>query len=103
MTLTRVLSVGVVATVFACGSPLSNQRSPTQAQRFDSLGGAVGHPAGAPQPLPSDALDTTGCAFVAEQRHPQPRELVDEFVHRDAEGEFVSPRDWYFSAFICGR
>ena len=98
-----LLSGAVVAAVLACRSRGAREPSAAPGGASDaSVPPAAGQPSPEPRTRVSEALDTTGCSFVARQLHPQPRELVDEFLRRDADGEFVSPGDWYFSALMCG-
>jgi hypothetical protein len=66
------------------------------------------------QPQPSDrtstamtlaadtaAPDTQGCALVAQKLHPAPRRLLEEFLERDARGEFLSANAWDAGAHSC--
>ena len=102
MTLRLLLSGAVVAALFACRSHRAYEPSARSQRTSDAPAASVVAQPAAPSTPDSLASDTTGCSFVALQLHPQPRELVDEFLSRDAEGEFLSPGDWYFSALMCG-
>src|SRR2546425_12530604 len=98
-----LLSGAVVAAVLACRSRGAREPSAAPGGASDaSVPPAAGQHSPEQRTRVSEALDTMGCSFVARQLHPQPRELVDEFLRRDADGEFVSPGDWYFSALMCG-
>lgn len=52
-------------------------------------------------PLVSAALADTTCAFVAETLHPDALPLAQEFVERDARGEFRAANAWFNSAVTC--
>src|SRR5437867_3710189 len=47
--------------------------------------------------------DTVGCMFVAENIHPEPKRLVEEYLRRDAIGEFLSSttNHWDLGARTC--
>ena len=53
-----------------------------------------------------DSLDrSTGvevtCQFVKTVAHPDPRELADEFLRRDATGQFLGSNPWFEGATDC--
>lgn len=45
--------------------------------------------------------DTVGCAFELTNSHPDPRQLILEFVRRDSSGEFRGASVWFAGAVDC--
>ena len=49
----------------------------------------------------SDTPETSGCAFVSKDLHPDPFQLVSEYLRRDAAGDFTSSSEWDASSKTC--
>lgn len=47
--------------------------------------------------MPADST----CEFVPVAAHPEPIRFIDEFVERDARGEFTRSSDWFNNAVDC--
>ena len=54
-----------------------------------------------PIPEPLDALTDSSCEFVRTVAHADPESLINEFVARDARGEFTSSTAWFNGAVTC--
>lgn len=64
--------------------------------------GLVPRPAEQPvAPSASADEDTVGCMFQPKSLHPDPRQLLEEYLRRDAEGEFLSSSQWDLGARTC--
>ncbi len=69
--------------------------------RFCWLRSAEGNPERVLARARVSAIDTVGCDLVAIDAHPDPEVLLDEFVRRDAAGEFISASPWFNQAVSC--
>jgi hypothetical protein len=78
----------------ACKSPPSTD-SPSSAA--DSSSAELPGAGAAASQIPADST----CLFDTTASHPSARELLDEFLRRDAEGEFLRSSEWYGGAFTC--
>jgi hypothetical protein len=74
----RTFAAFLVAAVAAAGCERGNQRGAGTGEGADD-----------------------GCDMVRTQAHPDPAELVREYVRRDGEGQFLEPDDWFTSALAC--
>src|SRR2546425_4823908 len=90
-----MMNLGLLLVCFLVAVTLSCHSKGTQGEETRS----VPHSPAPPQLL--DAADTSGCHLVANVVHPDPYELVAEYLRRDAAGDFTSSNDWDASSKTC--
>lgn len=52
-------------------------------------------------PIASADPDTAGCMFQPKPQHADPGQLLDEYLRRDEDGEFLSSSQWDLGARTC--
>ena len=100
----RLMTLLLALSSFACGEA-GQETDPPNQRDPDTMFAAQLEPPVVAGPLYDDGLDLDAiaeeCDFVAESRHPDPIQLVREFLLRDAEGEFLRPESWLPTATLC--